>query len=794
VKVHLGGRIAAVALAVGASCTGLRGQEGDIVTLAEHGRALAEIVLPAAPTFLERRAAAEVSTYLGRITGGSFPIVTEGGSTRNGIFIGQTRRALGEFGQQADSLGAEGFLLSNDGRAIIIVGGGDYGTLYGAYEFLERCGVRWYAPGELGQVVPQRRTLSLPSFRERARPAFRMRWVGTDTDWNLRNKTNRVRDPAYPPAFRVEPGIYHTQHQLLPVEEYFPEHPEYFALIGGKRSDDRNAKLCYGNPDVARVVAERMAERVRADPSIDLISFSPTDGQLWCECDLCRALDEPETAPDQRYSRRSLVFYNRLAEHLREALPQQEILVGAYNVYNQPPRDPDLRAQPNLSVIITHYDDYCMVHSVDDPNCPLNERYRALIRAWQERGVQHVYFYEYYWKANWFGLPWPIVHSIRRDIPYFASIGTDGLFTQYQEKNAWTYLLNYYVAARLLWDPATDVSAVLDEFYRLFYGPAEEPMRAYYETLERAISGCGRHFPGNAFRNARYVFTPDLLAALDTCLRRAEERAVSDTSGLVARRVAKARLSYEYTCAAMDYLRAGDALDEAATEEGFRRAVAEREAKHRRLVDLLEQGRDRFGGVVAIGSALRYLRREPETMRQRLAPERTQASRLGLVNEWLVIGPFDNKNWEGHERAYPPEREVDLEASYSGKDGRRVGWRRLRTQPWDGYVDLERFFGGEEWAVAYALCWAEAERPLSAEVRVGSNDSAVMWIGGRKVHDRLVERAAILDEDIIRLDLPQGRTPVLLKIGQSSLSWGFYFRITDADGKPLDGVRFTTQP
>ncbi len=770
--------------------------ERAAMVLAERERALAEIVLPVDPSFLEQQAAEELRAYLRRITGADFRIVSEGREKAEArVFVGRTKRALAEFGERLDVLGKEGFLLSNDGTSMVIIGGGDYGTLYGAYELLEKyCGVRWYAPGDLGEIVPRCAMLSLPGFREEQRPRFEMRWVGKDTAWNLRNKMNRVIDPDYPPAFRVVPSIYHSQYSLLPVKEYFPQHPEYFALIDGKRCNDRNAKLCYSNPEVAHTVAERMAELLRSDLSISLISFSPSDGQFWCDCEGCRAMDEPDVAADQRYSRRSLIFYNKLAELLEREFPDQPVLVGAYNVYTQPPLDPDLRAHPNLRVIVTHYDEYCMAHPVDDPDCPLNAKFRALLSAWQDRGVGGVYFYEYYRKVNWLNLPWPIVHSISRDIPYFASIGTRGLFTQYSLGDVWTNLLDYYVAAKLLWDPDTDVRALLEEFYRLFYGPAAEPMRAYYEALEDAMANCGRHFPGNALRNAGCFLIPELMKRLGGYLRQAEELATGDTTGIVEERVAKVRTSYNYTHTFMDYIWTRDMIPEARNEEEFNRAMADAEGKFGQLVEYLQQEEENLEGIVTIRHVKRRLRYEEEDFRQHFSPERTEAQRLGLVNEWFVIGPFSNEDWKGHSNVYGPEREINLEAGYAGKGGRQIGWCLLRNQPWDGYVDLSHFFDGEEWAVAYALCWVETTNPVRAQLRLGSNDSVIAWIGSYRALDRQVARAAKMDEDVVDVELPAGRTPILLKIGQSSLDWGFYFRITDHDGQPLRDIRFSTQP
>ena len=161
----------------------------------------------------------------------------------------------------------------------------------------------------------------------------------------------------------------------------------------------------------------------------------------------------PKVPTDQRYSRRQMVLYNRVASELEKTRPDQLILVGAYNTYTWPPRDPSVQAHRNLAVVICHYQPNaaCLAHPVNDPNCTANRRYLDLIRAWQKH-TSHVYFYEYYWKVNWLDLPWPITHTVATDIPFFQSIGVEGLYTQYTTGSIWSNFIPMCVATQLLWD------------------------------------------------------------------------------------------------------------------------------------------------------------------------------------------------------------------------------------------------------------------------------------------------------------------------------------------------------
>ncbi len=380
-----------------------------------------------------------------------------------------------------------------------------------------------------------------------------MRWVGKDLKWNLRNRSNFVPDQHLPSAFVVHSGIFHTQQYWLPDAECFPTHPEYFALIDGTRSTDKDSrKLCNSNPDVAKEIAKNMARDLREKPYINLLSLSPTDGRshCWCECATCQALDQPDwnllgspVPGDCLYSRRQMVLYNNVATELEKEFPDQKIMVGAYANYTWPPADPALKAHHNLAVIICRYENYCYAHPVGDVTCEPNRRFLALIHAWQEQ-TPHIYFYEYYNKSAWLNFPWPITLGVRADIVMYKQLGVEGLYTQYSTGNIWTAFMPIYVASRLLWDHETDVDALMEEFYTKFYGEAAAPMIAYHECLENAMASGKYHHIGYARETAYQLFTEELVAEMKTHLQEAQTLASTD---IVLRRLDRIAVMTEYT-------------------------------------------------------------------------------------------------------------------------------------------------------------------------------------------------------------------------------------------------------
>ncbi len=166
---------------------------------------------------------------------------------------------------------------------------------------------------------------------------------------------------------------------------------------------------------------------------------------------------------------------------------------------------------------------------------------------------------------------------------------------------------------------------------------------------------------------------------------------------------------------------------------------------------------------------------------------------LGTQTNWLLIGPFPNSAKAGFDTAYPPESKFEPNGTYDGISG-AVGWKPYTAPPGYSAVDLTKVFQPTDEVCAYALAYVVADRATDAFVGVGANDSWKLWLGNGLVYANANEGRIILDRDRIPVTLPQGTTPILLKVCNNRKDWGFILRITDADGHPVPGVRITTTP
>lgn len=156
--------------------------------------------------------------------------------------------------------------------------------------------------------------------------------------------------------------------------------------------------------------------------------------------------------------------------------------------------------------------------------------------------------------------------------------------------------------------------------------------------------------------------------------------------------------------------------------------------------------------------------------------------------DWLLLGPFANKDKKGVSTAYAPEQHIDLKSEFDGVHG-KTRWTEYHCPAGSVMVDLAKQFQPSEQVCAYALCYAKTDRPLDVRLRVGGNDNWKLWVGGKLVREWADDGRIYLDCEVVPVSLPAGTTPILLKVCNNTRDWGFVLRITDPQGKPVSSLQ-----
>ena len=154
---------------------------------------------------------------------------------------------------------------------------------------------------------------------------------------------------------------------------------------------------------------------------------------------------------------------------------------------------------------------------------------------------------------------------------------------------------------------------------------------------------------------------------------------------------------------------------------------------------------------------------------------------VGVVDKWLVLGPFDNEGKEGIERAYPPEKElgetIDFVRPYQGKE-RQVRWRVVPDVYRFGWLDLGDLVRPKDKVCAYATTFVRAKG--------GATRSASVWIGATGAFKLFWNGAEVLVDSAYRsLDADRFGVPVQLARGWNRLT----AKVCAADEQPMLTVR-----
>ncbi len=600
-----------------------RGAAGGSVTLVRDGRSVSTIVVGDRPTRAARRGAEELQAWLRRITGATVPVQSERAAVRSPgesiILVGDTKESA-LLGLRSSDFELEELRIRTVPGRLVLIGDDERpdgmqlaGTLWAVETFVEEeLGVRYLWPGALGRVVPRRATVQIGDIDRRHVPRLRQRrirnlgysdriqrgldrlgWSRADFErhyaeaesWFVFHRIGGSFKGNYGHAFGTYWDRFHT------------EHPDWFALQPDGTRDNsradggRRARLCVSNRGLIEQVARDCMERMRKAPQMDTVSVSPNDGSggaTFCRCPACKAWDAPDGKAVEivnpgkgRMQHVSLTdrfvrFYSGVAEIVAREFPDRYLGAYAYSVYKLPP----LRATLHPNV---------MIGFVPGTYTYLNEDVReemlASWRAWSQT-ARKLFLRPNFLRAG-FGCPTVYVHRLAEDVRFFADHGM--LVTDFDCcAQHWAMDgLTYYVLAKLLWNPAADVDALVADYCRAGFGKAAEPVRDYFARLEKLTArvAATRRYRGRR-ENHEFLagqYTDAFLKGCEACLSTA--KTLAGSGDVIHRRIDLLRTAVQYAKIRREWALAKAAVRrrDAEARTRLRAAEAARDAWYRKL-------------------------------------------------------------------------------------------------------------------------------------------------------------------------------------------------------------------
>ena len=466
-------------------------------------------------------AAKEIADALSGVFGVTVtPVEKSSGKAAVSVRVGDMLLAR-ELGIDPARFDRDGFVIRTAGNKVLIIGRdlpdcdplrrvnatavkGEWGTLFGAYDFLERfAGIRYYFPGRLGTCIPKAKQLSLPAVDIYDRPDFLQRRfndynygrrpIRRYPGWNgpLNKLRNRVETIYIPNCH----GLFYLSYH----KRFGKSHPEYFALnANGRRMtggfSDKDAQLCLSSalkqeivrdavsflknePASVRGVLDRHGKvgwnKIHV-PGMPCFNIMPNDSAYHCRCPECwkHFSKGPQATTDFFWQ-----FFIDISNDVKKSGAPGYLTTMAYATYK---RLPSQKIPDNLLVMLAlrgPWNEFAPARQAADI---------ALLKAWYGKLGQKTWLWTYPGKYKWQmpGIP----HTTPRALSGFIKKARPYIFGLYIECESDVVLFNYlvyHVFGKLAWDPSADVEKLLDEHAKNLYGPAAEPMKAFFDAVEK---------------------------------------------------------------------------------------------------------------------------------------------------------------------------------------------------------------------------------------------------------------------------------------------------------------------
>ena len=502
-------------------------------TLVENGRMAVRIENLCPENEVLQYACQELEKYLAKMGNVSSTASVMEDSGRIYVSAADLSGETTDFGRSCGPIPADCYSIVASGRDLLLRGGSPRAALRAVYDLLERLGCRYLSPNydfyagasetvpAIGKVVytgPER-TIVTPAMPSRKiyveegishnernlrqlvewmpKAGYNTLVVPINYQGGGRVMWDKMRGFLLPELSRrgllLEVGGHGYQNFLnatMADGKLYETHPEWFGMDeqGARRREQRYV-ICTSNSEAVTYLIDSVKCYLRAHPEIDIFSFWPPDGAIWCRCEACRRCG----ADSEKHVR----LVNLVSEALRKEFPRLRLECLAYQVYLEPATENRLSADVMVDFCPI---DQCFETQIDDATNSKNRMYATAFRQWRERFGGRVNLYSYYRKYAWRSLPLVLPHYIAEDVRWYAANGASGV-SIYGEPGDWAaYEVNHYVLARLAVDPSLDVDCLLNDFVRARYGRHAATALRVLDLFER-IPRHGAAIPGTRLKS-----------------------------------------------------------------------------------------------------------------------------------------------------------------------------------------------------------------------------------------------------------------------------------------------------
>lgn len=462
------------------------------ICLALEGETDYKIVIPAGKRDVFFEDAQYLSEILKKMTGSKygFEVVSDDVAfTGKGIFLGNTAYS-GKI--SADAVSYDGYVIKSDDENIYIKSSpavdelsADNGVINGIYGFAEDILGCMFVRDDY-DYIPYAPTIYLDELDIKETPDFSWRrmyqYEVSENGWSKRIRSNGTGEAG---DFGNDRNNYwgtwcHSVFTFVPPEQYFEEHPEYYAYVAGKRRYEYKGsltQLCFTNPDIYPIVEAKMGEFIQANPDVKYWDFSINDNTYYCECDECEKSNE-------KYNSRAgalIEILNKLARRF----PDVYISTLAYTYTKDVPEG--IECEKNVNIVIAPIGT-SQLYSSKFGDTAKSAEAKRMIEGWSSV-CDNLFIWDYVVDFKNLLMPFPNLAVQKDNLEFYKENNVKSVFHQgSREKKNELACLRSYVLARQLWDIDTDVNALLGKYITVAYGAAAEYIAEYIDIMHESVN------------------------------------------------------------------------------------------------------------------------------------------------------------------------------------------------------------------------------------------------------------------------------------------------------------------
>lgn len=423
---------------------------------------------------------------------------------------------------ELEKMGWDGFIIKRKDSNLVIASRSVQGAGYGVYRFLEKQGLKYFAPGATSNFT---KTNQLKAADMSDRPFFAKR---LGADWCIYGDGGLFGDYRAAKIDEVDPvdktiWVDHTAAFLVPKKLYYKDHPEYYVMSGDGKPMNENIQdvrlmVCYTNKGGIEVAAERLLKWIDKQPERLYFVVQQGDDSGMCACENCCA----KRAEGWNDSDLFLHWINSIAKKAMEKHPDKILLSYAYAL-TQPPPNVNKVEYPNIHIM------YCpWPTKTSAPNAargfdaPGNSVAEKDLTGWL-KAVPPAQFGIYdYIMGNSYGQ-----RGMAQRIKWLARHGMKGSLWYLGAGSKFFGKMFQYVHARLNWNPLHDTRQLEDEFIYGYYGKSApvvaKIVSTYFNALDRDPRNDGFSVDPAFFSAA---FVTDILNMFDEAIKLEEKESL----------------------------------------------------------------------------------------------------------------------------------------------------------------------------------------------------------------------------------------------------------------------------